>query len=298
MSAIKPGYIYVLIHPSDPNLYKIGVTVLAPTKRLTQHNSDFSRAAGRIVKETGQKWELKEYHSVPDPYHAESAFWNTTPYPLFMGYDGVEIERMSWEEVYRGLEAAKKAGHRPPPKAFPNWVYFYTASMKRRLQGRGITLLGYVRSMCSGKSDFLCICDHKWRTTPKRVAEGEGCPKCGNGERSEEEIRKMINAGVIHLLKHPDKQGVIKIGMEYARSEEDLVERPLGGWERMHFQNVEDMALAEMLMCQLFGAPYPFDYKPIEKDFSIAKKIFSNLHYAIREKIAFQEKRKQNLQLS
>lgn len=61
MSIIKPGYIYVLTHPSDPNLYKIGVTVLEPTKRLSQHNSDFSRAAGRVVKETGQKWELKEY---------------------------------------------------------------------------------------------------------------------------------------------------------------------------------------------------------------------------------------------
>jgi hypothetical protein len=291
MSTIKPGYIYVLTHPSDPNLYKIGVTILEPSKRLAQHNSDLSKAAGRISEETGQKWELKEYHAVPDPYHAESAFWSTTPYQLIPYYDGVEVERMSWEEVQRGLEAAKKAGHRPPPKPFEDWVYAYTASMRKRLEGRGIVLLGYVRSK-SGKSDFLCICGHKWKTTPDYVAEGEGCPKCDNGKRSEEEIRKMINAGVIHLLTHPDKPGLIKIGMEYARSEEDLLERPRGGWERVRFQNVEDMDLAEILMCKLFGSPYPYDYKPIEKDLSIAGKYFSNLHYAIRAEIALQERRR------
>ena len=46
---MKPGYIYVLTHPSDPNLYKVGVTILEPKKRLAQHNSDFSKAAGRDV---------------------------------------------------------------------------------------------------------------------------------------------------------------------------------------------------------------------------------------------------------
>ena len=76
----KPGYIYVLTHPSDPDLYKIGVTVLEPKKRLAQHNRELTKAAGLVVKETGQKWELKEYHLVPDPYFAERAFWATTPY--------------------------------------------------------------------------------------------------------------------------------------------------------------------------------------------------------------------------
>ncbi len=295
MSTIKPGYIYVLTHPSDPNLYKIGVTTLEPKKRLAQHNRDFFKAAGRIVEETGHKWELKEYHAVPDPYHAESAFWSTAPYPLLPHHDGVEVQNMRWEEVQRGLVAAKKVGLRPPPEPLPDWVYAYTAWMKRRLEGRGITILGRVNSMCSGKSDFLCICGYKWRTTPQYIAEGDGCPKCCNGKRSEEEIRKMINAGVIHLLTHPDKPGLIKIGMEYARSEEDLDERPRGGWERIRFQNAEDMGLAEILMCKLFGISYPYDYKPIEKDLSIARKTFSNLHYAIRAVIALEERMKENL---
>ena len=126
---------------------------------------------------------------------------------------------MSWEEVQGGLEAAKKAGHRPPPKPLPDWVYAYTASTRKRLEGRGITLLGRVNSMCSGKSDFLCTNGHKWRTTPMLVANGKGCPKCGIGERTEQEIRKMVNAGTIYLMTHPDKPGLIKIRMEYANLE-------------------------------------------------------------------------------
>src|SRR5213083_3496942 len=112
----KAGYLYVLVHPSDPDLYKIGVTVLRPEKRLAQHNSQFDKAAGRIVKETGQKWELKTVIAVPDTYWAESAFWGETPFPLFYPYDGVEVERMDWPMVQKGLDAAAKAGIRPPPR--------------------------------------------------------------------------------------------------------------------------------------------------------------------------------------
>jgi len=49
---MKSGYIYVLVHPSDPNLYKIGITIRNPEQRLAQHNNDYTKAAGRIVKET------------------------------------------------------------------------------------------------------------------------------------------------------------------------------------------------------------------------------------------------------
>jgi T5orf172 domain len=38
---MKSGYLYVLVHPSDPDLYKIGVTILHPEKRLAQHNYNF-----------------------------------------------------------------------------------------------------------------------------------------------------------------------------------------------------------------------------------------------------------------
>ena len=79
----RAGYLYVLVHPSDPNLYKVGVTVLDPKKRLAQHNSQLDKAAGRIVQETGQKWEIKKVMEVPDVYWAESAFWGVMPFVDF-----------------------------------------------------------------------------------------------------------------------------------------------------------------------------------------------------------------------
>ena len=72
---MKPAHIYVLTHSSNPNLYKVGVTIRDPKVRLAQHNSDFTKAAGRVVQETGQEWVLKEFHPVDDPYWAEKAFW-------------------------------------------------------------------------------------------------------------------------------------------------------------------------------------------------------------------------------
>jgi hypothetical protein len=84
---MKSGYLYVLVHPSHPELYKIGVTVLRPEKRLAQHNSQLDKYAGQVVKETRQKWEIKTYVAVPDPYYAEKAFWAATPLSLVPGGD-------------------------------------------------------------------------------------------------------------------------------------------------------------------------------------------------------------------
>lgn len=108
---MKSGYLYVLVHPSDPNLYKVGQTTRHPEKRLVDHNSDFAKHAGRIVKDTGQKWELKTYISVPDTNWAESTFWSATglaDIPYLLG--GVEVQRLEWRVVETALEAAKNAG--------------------------------------------------------------------------------------------------------------------------------------------------------------------------------------------
>lgn len=211
---MKSGYIYVLVHPSDPDLYKIGVTTLKPEQRLAQHNSDYSKEAGRIVKETGQKWELKEYHAVLDPYWAEKSFWGATPFADIPFQQGIEVKRMKWEWVQAGLDAAKKSNLRPPD-TLPDWVYAYTKWMNKRLEGRGITLVGHVNSMVSGKSTFQCINGHEWRTRSAEVAEGKGCPHCGTGERKPEEVWKAAKLGYICLLTHPDKPGIIKIGLTY-----------------------------------------------------------------------------------
>lgn len=73
-----PGYLYVLVHPSDPDLHKIGITTRHPEYRLVEHNRNYATYAGQIVKATGQKWELKEFHVVPDPNWAEIVFWRAT----------------------------------------------------------------------------------------------------------------------------------------------------------------------------------------------------------------------------
>ena len=112
---MKSGYLYVLVHPSDPDLYKVGQTTRLPQERLVEHNSNYSKHAGRIVKETGQKWELKTYIAVPDPNWAETVFWGATGLADIPFREGIEVARMEWKLVQAGLKAAKKAGVRPPP---------------------------------------------------------------------------------------------------------------------------------------------------------------------------------------
>ena len=291
---MKSGYIYVLVHPSDPDLYKIGITTRKPEHRLNEHNSNHEEYTGQIVKETGQKWELKEFHAVSDPYWAESVFWGTTPFADIPYRYGVEVERMDWDQVQKGLNAAKKAGVRPGPGQVPDHVYAYTASIRKRLEGRGISLLGYVRSITSGKANFRCSNGHEWRTKPNLVGEGQGCPKCGIGERDPEEIRKRIKAGVIYLLTHPDKPGFVNIGLGYGAPEEIFGERPWGGWEAHRYRNVEEVTLAESLIWELLGKPLPHEREPIKINLGEAEDAFRKLVYTMREEIALAEKAKES----
>lgn len=290
---MKPGYLYVLAHRSDPDLYKIGITTRNPDHRLAEHNSNYEEYTGQIVKQTGQKWELKEYHTVPDPNWAEMVFWRATGLAGIPYRRGIEVVKMEWELVRKALDAAKKAGVRPGPDPLPDYVYVYTASIKKRLEGRGITLLGYVRSV-SGKANFRCSNGHEWRTTPLHVGEGQGCPECGIGERNPEEIRQRIKAGVICLLTHPGKPGFVRIGLGYGTLEEVCRERPWGDWEVHRYRNVEKAALAESLIWELLGEPLPHAREPIKKDLNEAEDAFRKLIYAMHEEIAFEERRKED----
>ncbi|VBB06524.1 Hypothetical protein LUCI_1760 [Lucifera butyrica] len=252
---MKSGYLYVLVHPSDPDLYKIGITTRKPEVRLAQHNSNYEEYTGQIVKETGQKWQLKEYISVPDPAHAEAAFWGATGLADIPFRQGIEVEKMEWKWVQAGLDAAKKAGVRPLPKPLSDWVYAYTAWMNKRLEGRDITLVGYVRSMVSGKATFRCSNGHVWRTRCTYVAEGGGCPQCGIGDRKPEEIWQAAKLGYLCLLIHPEKSGFIKIGLTYNKQcyERNVWE----GWEVHRYRFVEDPVLAERLIWELLASLCP-----------------------------------------
>ncbi len=93
---MKQAYLYVLVHPSDPDLYKIGVTVLQPEKRLRQHNTQLDKYAGQIVREADQAWVLKLAIPVPDPYWAERVFWGALPYSVMPGGVTIEVMKMPW----------------------------------------------------------------------------------------------------------------------------------------------------------------------------------------------------------
>ena len=172
----RAGYLYVLVHPSDPDLYKIGVTILHPEKRLAQHNRQDEKYAGTIVKETGQKWELKTYIAVPDPYWAERAFGGATPFPDIPHRGGIEVEKMEWQLVQKGLDAAKKAGVRPPPvpRTTParnrEW-------MLKELEGTGITMIGRYRGLVRGM-EFECEKGHVFKESAGVVANRKSCPCC------------------------------------------------------------------------------------------------------------------------
>jgi hypothetical protein len=283
---MKSGYLYLLVHPSDPDLYKVGQTTRHPEERLAEHNSNCKEYTGRIVKETGQKWELKTCIAVTDPYWAETVFWGATPLGAIPFRQGIEVQKMEWEWVEAGLEAARKAGVRPPPKPLPDHVYAYTAWMKKRLEGRGITLVGHVRSKF-GKSDFQCSNGHEWRTVPNNVAEGEGCPQCGTGKKDSEEIRQAIKPGILCLLVHPGKSGVIKIGLTYSTLKQCYEENFWGDWEVHRYRNVEEPVLAESIIWELLGYPLSNDREPIHIELSIAEQAFRDLIPRMQSEIAF-----------
>jgi hypothetical protein len=173
---MKPGYLYVLVHPSDPDLYKIGVTVLQPEKRMAQHNRQSDKYAGKVVEATGQKWELKTYIAVTDPYWAEAMFWGATPFAESFGGVTIEVQKMEWKWVWAGLEAAKKAGTRPPPR--PRFGPVRNREwMLQVLEGTGITMIGIYRGLQTFV-EFQCEKNHRFKESPGLLANRKSCPCC------------------------------------------------------------------------------------------------------------------------
>ncbi len=291
---MKSGYLYVLVHPSDPDLYKVGQTTRHPEERLAEHNSNYEEYAGQFVKETGQKWKLKTYITVSDPYRAETAFWRATPFGVIPFRQGIEVQKMKWEWVRAGLDAAKKARVRPPPKPLPDWVYAYTTWMNKRLKGRDITLVEHVKSMISGNATFRCSNGHEWRTRAAHVAEGEGCPQCGVGACETDEIWQAAKLGYLCLLIHPDKLGVIKVGLTYSTLEQCYEENTWEGWEVHRYRFVEEPVLAETLIWELLGCPRPNESEPIEIDLNVAEQAFRDLIHRMHSEIALKEEEKED----
>ena len=183
--AVKAGFIYVLTHPSDPYLIKVGMTTRAPEVRLKEHNAEFDKAAGKVVEATGQKWIIKEYFSVEDTYNAESIFFHRPPltelpYALTNELLVLDAKHMNWDWVNDGLKTAKSIGIRrntsqppipkPKPKKGAKWIEAELRDsdlMPIKGYGNGIT-----------KVSFQCSQKHIFRISGFNVVRFPFCPVC------------------------------------------------------------------------------------------------------------------------
>lgn len=297
----EPGFLYILTHPDYEKLVKVGRTTQTVEKRLAQHNT--SGVTGEIVKETGKKWEIYHYVCVLDTVEAEALFWDVICQNRWKHEELVEIGTdWAMQALYDCINPYIKK-----PEPLPYYVYANTAWMKRRLEGRGITLVGYCRSGGT-QSTFRCSNGHEWRTVSDNVAEGEGCPQCGIGAIDPEDIKQAIKAGYIYLLTHPEMPGIVKIGRTYRTREQCLTEHNRDGitgrvveetgkpWEIHRYRSVEDPVLAELLIWDLLGYPRPNDRELINIDLRIAEQAFRDFTPQMQHKIALAEKEKENAQ--
>lgn len=164
--------------------------------------------------------------------------------------------------------------------------------MKKRLKGRGITLLGQVKSKVSGRNNFECSNGHVWRTKPLHVAQGEGCPECGMGQRTLAQMDLATTAGVLCLLQHADKPGIVKIGLVHKALDQFLTDNDWPGWTLHRYRTVDEPTLAEKLIWELLGHPRPDDCE-IRVDLDIAERAFRKINYRLDEEIALAEKAKE-----
>jgi hypothetical protein len=183
--AVKSGFIYVLTHPSDPYLIKVGMTTRSPSVRLQEHNTQFDKVAGKVVEATGQEWILKEFCAVEDTYNAESAFFHRSPLtelPYMLGNELVILDNgeMNWDWVNEGLEIAKSVGVRkvasqspipkPKPKKGAKWI-------EAELKDSGLSpLKGFGNGIT--KVAFKCCHEHVFKIGGYGLAKFPFCPVC------------------------------------------------------------------------------------------------------------------------
>jgi hypothetical protein len=91
-------------------------------------------------------------------------------------------------------------------------------------------------------------------------------------------------------LIHPDKPGVIKIGLTYKTQEQCYDENVWEDWKVHRYRFVEDPVLAEKIIWELLGQPLPHDREPIKIDLSVAEQAFRDLIPQMHHQIALNGK--------
>ena len=205
----QSGYLYVLSHPSDKDLFKIGITRRDPKIRLQEHNTQLDKAAGKVVAETGQHWILKEAVKVADVYLAENVFWQRTPVADIPHLRETELVKIAgtggfdYQWILDGLEEAKKAKARsdtsiaPIPKTTPNRGAEWIAS---QLVGSGIRPMKTVGNGTT-KVWFVCSKDHQFKMSGYTLVGGykqsrqPSCPVCSPERYNSWEHQNHIELG-------------------------------------------------------------------------------------------------------
>ena len=201
---------YVLKHPSDPNLFKIGVTRRDPCARLKEHNTHYEKAAGKVVRDTGQLWELLEVVGVADVYQAEREFWKRPPLtelPYSYSNELLNLKFADYKWVKDGLKAAANAGNRsdptippipkPVPKRGGEWL-------ESQLKGTGIKP---IKNCGNGitKVWFSCEYGHVFKIGGYMLVGGYelsrqvSCPLCQPENFTSDEHKKFIQHEVDNL---------------------------------------------------------------------------------------------------
>jgi hypothetical protein len=200
--AVKPGFIYVLIHPSDSNLIKVGMTTRSPEVRLKEHNTQFDKAAGKIVEATGQEWIIKESVAVEDTYNAESAFFHRPPLteiPYALSNELLTLNGdMNWDWVNKGLEAAKSVGIRKdtsqPPIPKPKQSK-YGQQIESQLKDSGLKpLKGFGNGIT--KVAFECSEGHVFKLDGRTLIRIPFCPVCNSDRFDAYTLRRVELCGL------------------------------------------------------------------------------------------------------
>ena len=202
----QSGYLYVLSHPSDKDLFKIGITRRDPKVRLKEHNTHLDKAAGKVVAKTGQHWVLIEVVKVADVYMAENVFWQRTPVADFPHFRDTELVKLfgihgfDYQWILDGLELAKNTKARtdpsippipkPTPKRGAKWI-------EAQLDGSGIKP---IKNAGNGTTKvwFACSKGHQFKMGGYKLIGGykltrkPSCPVCNPEQFTEWELQSHI----------------------------------------------------------------------------------------------------------
>jgi hypothetical protein len=205
MTKLEKGFLYLLSHPSDLNLFKIGMTTREPIERLKEHNSRFDQATGKVVKETGKLWNLEKFIEVEDVYSAEYVFWHRPPYPRSTeiprtrSNELIDVSALGIKWVKDGFEAVSKSAERFPkrPKPIPKRG---SAWVESQLKGTGIQPL---KTCGNGTTRvwFSCEKGHLFKIGGYILVGGYGlsrvvsCPACHPENFTKTEHDRFIEYG-------------------------------------------------------------------------------------------------------